>query len=72
MHDAGFAVLDRLEAVAERTGQSVVQLSLAWVMAQPTVTSVLIGARTPAQVDQAFDARDLTLSDETIAQLGGA
>ena len=72
MHDAGFAVLDRLEAAAERTGHSIVHLSLAWVMAQPAVTSVLIGARSPAQVDQALDAQELGLSDETIAELGGA
>jgi len=34
----------------------IVQLALAWTLKQPHVTSMLIGARNTAQVDQAFQA----------------
>jgi aryl-alcohol dehydrogenase-like predicted oxidoreductase len=66
--DHGYAVLDRLEKAAEQTGRSMVQLALAWVLKRPHVTSVLIGARNTAQVDQAFEAEQLSL-DEALAEL---
>ncbi len=48
--------LDRLAAVAARTGHSMAQLALAWAMHRPGVTSVLVGGRTPVHLDQAFAA----------------
>ena len=60
----GFAALDRLERAARQTGHSMVQLALAWTLAQPHVTSVLVGARTTAQVDQAFEAEQLALDSD--------
>lgn len=55
-HEQGYATLERLEAAAQETGQSQVHLALSWVLQQNSVTSVLIGARTPAHVDQALQA----------------
>jgi len=57
----GYAVLGRLEKAAKLSGRSMVQLALAWVLKQPNVTSVLIGARNTAQVDQVFEAEQLHL-----------
>ena len=48
--------LEKLAAVARRTGQEMSHLALAWALHQPGVTSVLIGGRGPAYVDQAFAA----------------
>lgn len=48
--------LDRLAAVAARTGHPMAHLALAWAMHRPGVTSVLVGGRTPAHLDQAFAA----------------
>ena len=56
--DHGYAVLDRLDKVAAESGRSMVQLALAWVLNQPPVTSVLIGARNTRQVDQVFEAAE--------------
>ncbi len=42
----------RLRDVARARGQSVAQLALAWVLRQPAVTSVLIGASRIAQIDE--------------------
>ena len=48
--------LDRLEAVAARTGHSLVALALSWALHQPGIASVLAGGRKPAHLDQAFAA----------------
>jgi L-glyceraldehyde 3-phosphate reductase len=41
-----------LEAIAHRRGQTLAQLSLAWVLARPSITSVLIGASRLAQIQE--------------------
>ena len=41
-----------LDAIARRRGQTLAQLSLAWVLARPSVTSVLIGASRLAQIEE--------------------
>ena len=48
--------LAKLAAVSERTGHPMAHLALAWALHRPGVTSVLIGGRTPAHLDQAFTA----------------
>lgn len=48
------------------------QLALAWLLAQPMVTSVLAGARNPEQVTSNAATADLNLSDELIAELSAA
>ena len=67
--DTGYAALDRLQQAAEQTGESMVRLALAWVLHQPHVSSMLIGARNPEQVDQAFDAEALELAPEVLQLL---
>ena len=54
-------VLDRLRGlagIAERRGQSLAQLALAWVLRDPTVASTLIGASSVAQLDENLGALD--------------
>ncbi len=62
--DHGFSVLEKLEEISKEAGQSMVQLALAWVLAQKRVSSMLIGARNISQVDQVFEAQKLSQSDE--------
>jgi L-glyceraldehyde 3-phosphate reductase len=45
-----------LKKIAERRGQSLVQLALAWVLRDPRMTSALIGASRPEQVQEAVGA----------------
>jgi len=59
--DHGYQALQQLDSAAGKTGRSMVQLALAWVMSQASITSVLIGARNTIQVDQALEAAELTL-----------
>lgn len=62
--DHGYESLRRLDAVAEQTGRSLVQLALAWVLSRKNITSVLIGARNTTQVDQAFEAAEASIDHE--------
>lgn len=50
----GYQVLEQLDREALTTGVSHVAQALSWVLRQPGVTSVLIGARNTSQIDQAL------------------
>jgi aryl-alcohol dehydrogenase-like predicted oxidoreductase len=56
--EAAFRRLDKLNSVASNTGYSPVHLALAWALHQRSVTTVLIGGRTTAHIDQALAAMD--------------
>ena len=45
-----------LKAIAERRGQTLAQMALAWVLRDPRMTSALIGASRPEQVEDAVGA----------------
>jgi L-glyceraldehyde 3-phosphate reductase len=62
-----------LGAIAERRGQTLVQLALAWVLRRKEVTSALIGVRTLEQLKDNLGAlANLTLSDAEIAEIEAA
>ncbi len=42
--DRAFDIVDILQPMAEAKGASVAQLALAWLLKQPAVTTVIIGA----------------------------
>jgi L-glyceraldehyde 3-phosphate reductase len=50
--DAAVAKVRRLNLIAEARGQSLAQLALVWVLRKPQVTSALIGASRPEQIEQ--------------------
>jgi Predicted oxidoreductases (related to aryl-alcohol dehydrogenases) len=56
--------LRKLQEVSARTGHSLVHLALAWALHQQDVSTVLIGGRTTAHIDQALQA--LAFNDEKI------
>jgi L-glyceraldehyde 3-phosphate reductase len=45
-----------LNEIAQKRGQSLAQMAIAWVLRDPRVTSALIGARTVEQLDDSLDA----------------
>ncbi len=60
----------RLNDIAQKRGQSLAQMALAWVLRDPRVTSALIGARTVEQLDNALDALNhLAFSPEELAAI---
>jgi L-glyceraldehyde 3-phosphate reductase len=54
--DDKLAKAQRLNNLARGRGQTLAQLALAWVLRHPEVTSALIGASRPAQIDDAVGA----------------
>jgi aryl-alcohol dehydrogenase-like predicted oxidoreductase len=57
-------VVDVVRKVAEGRGVSMSQVAIAWVQARPAVRSVILGARTLAQLDDNLAAGDLDLSED--------
>jgi aryl-alcohol dehydrogenase-like predicted oxidoreductase len=68
-HEAGFRILEGLRGKAAELGTPMRLLALAWVMTGPGITSVLIGARSPEQVDQALEADAMGMTPELRAEL---
>jgi aryl-alcohol dehydrogenase-like predicted oxidoreductase len=62
--ERAFDTVDVLKQVAAKSGASVPQLALAWVLANRAVTSVIIGAKTVTQLDDNLKSIDVTLSAE--------
>lgn len=58
-----------LKKTADKAGLSLTELSLGWVAGQPGVTSPIIGARSPEQLEQAAKACHVQLSDKTKAEI---
>ena len=63
--------LQKLKALAEERGMSMATLSLAWVAAQPGVTSPIIGARTLAQLRESTAALETPVPDDLSKALDG-
>ena len=67
--DADEAVVDAVAAIAAARGVTPAQVALAWVAAQPGITSPIIGATRPGHVDQAVAALDIALTQDECAAL---
>lgn len=67
--EKGYEVVDALVRVAERHDASAARVALAWVLAKPAVTSVIVGARDLRQLDDDLAAVDLQLTAEDLAEL---
>lgn len=70
--DEVFAVVDAIEEVARTEGRTPAQVALAWILAQPAVSSVLTGALLPEHLDDSVKALETTLSDESLKKLEAA
>jgi aryl-alcohol dehydrogenase-like predicted oxidoreductase len=62
-------ILDVLRPIAQAHNTGVATIALAWVLAKPFVTSVIIGAKRIEQLDQNLAAVDVQLTSEEIKQL---
>lgn len=66
---SNFRSLERLRRVAGARRVAMAQMALAWVLRNPEITSVLIGATSPAHVKNAIASLDLERFRETWEQL---
>lgn len=65
-------IAEEVKKVAKEIGMTPSQVALAWVLAQPGITSTIIGARTIEQLDENLKAADLTLPAPVIERLDKA
>jgi len=68
----GYTVIDAVKRVAARVEATPAQVALAWLLAQPGVTTAIVGARRPEQLQDNLRALELALSDDDMAQLDAA
>ncbi|MFS8047902.1 aldo/keto reductase [Rhizobium sp. BR 314] len=67
--DRAWACVAAMREVAEKHGASVATVALAWILAKPFVTSIIIGAKRLDQLDQNLAAVKLKLNSDDIAKL---
>jgi aryl-alcohol dehydrogenase-like predicted oxidoreductase len=61
---AQLEAVEQLRGVLEPRGRSLVQVAVAWVLAQPGITAAIVGASKPEQLHDSLRAGDLTLEAE--------
>lgn len=70
--ERNWTILDALMSVSEEVGSSPSAVALAWLLHKPTVTSVIFGARTSAQLDDNVKAADIELNSDQMKRLDEA
>jgi len=67
--DKAFDIIDVMQEIAVAKDVTVAQVALGWLLHQPVVTSVIIGAKRPEQLQDNLKAVDLKLTVDELAQL---
>jgi len=65
----GFDAVEALDVLAKDKGASIPQLALAWLLAQPGVSSVIVGANKMAQLEDNLKAADIQLTAAEVERL---
>ncbi len=68
--ERAFRIIDAAHPIAEAHDASVARVALAWLLHQPAVTSVIIGAKTREQLLDNLASVDLALTSQELATLG--
>jgi aryl-alcohol dehydrogenase-like predicted oxidoreductase len=66
-HAAQFDAVAALESFCQRRGWNLASASVAWVLQQPGISSAIVGARHPDQLDASLAGADLVFDDEARA-----
>jgi L-glyceraldehyde 3-phosphate reductase len=70
LNEKNIAHVRKLNEIAQKRGQSLPQMAIAWVLRDKRVTSALIGARNVEQLDNSLDAlHKLDFSPEELAEI---
>lgn len=67
--ERAFDCVEAMRRIAESKGVSVARVALAWLLHQPVVTSVILGARSVEQLEDNLLAIDVRLSPEELKEL---
>ncbi len=69
MTDENFALIDEMEVIALRHKATISQVALSWMLADPVVTSPIIGATSIQQLNENLGALNVKLSEDEMALL---
>jgi L-glyceraldehyde 3-phosphate reductase len=70
LNERAVANIRALNGIAERRGQTLAQMAIAWVLREGGITSALIGASRPSQIEDCVGAvRNLDFTDEELAEI---
>jgi aryl-alcohol dehydrogenase-like predicted oxidoreductase len=67
--ELAFTIIDKLRPLAEAKGRTVAQLALAWLLHQPVVSTVIIGAKKMDQLEDNLTSVDVQFTPEELQQL---
>jgi aryl-alcohol dehydrogenase-like predicted oxidoreductase len=62
-NERGFEAIDKIEEVGRSYGATASQMSIAWILANPSVSSAIIGANTIEQLEETVSGADIELAD---------
>ena len=68
-NEQAYLVLDQIEEIANRYQANPAQIALAWMLAKPTITAPIVGARTVDQLKAVIGTTDLMFSEDEIQAL---
>jgi aryl-alcohol dehydrogenase-like predicted oxidoreductase len=71
-NERNWRILEAVRAIASELGTTPAAVSLAWLLKQPQVSSVIFGARDVKQLEDNVKAEDVTLSDSQVKALDEA
>ena len=70
LSEANLAKVRALNGIAQKRGQTLAQMALAWVLRDPRVTTTLLGASSPAQIRENVAAlQNLAFSADELAEI---
>ncbi|MDB5279192.1 MAG: aldo/keto reductase [Ferruginibacter sp.] len=70
--EKAYDIIDVMQAIATTKNVSVAQVALAWLLHQPVVSSIIIGAKRPEQLDENIKATTVSLDADDLIKLDAA
>ena len=67
-----YNIVDAMDSIAAETNKTVAQVALNWLLQRPTVSSIIIGARSEQQLKQNLEATGWNLTTEQVKRLDAA
>src|SRR5699024_3733577 len=59
----------KLDHIAQELGVKLSQLAIAWVLRQPGISSAIVGASRPSQIEENVRATDIKLTDDVLSEI---
>lgn len=69
LRDDVLEYVGRLEGIAQNLGIKLSQLAVAWILRQPGVSSAIVGASRPSQVEENVKASEVELTDDVLEEI---